>query len=206
MHVRSGLRRSRIAADAALHKELSELRSELLSTRRDAYYAKSLRNQKAKVDELQSALGERDKTIGLLQQKLLALEKCDALQRRKLSNVSNIMDTHASKQKAREGELAQQLKDSKAELAKLRTLRDAELKAQAQRTQQLQNEAKQLQIAAKVEAARIRTEAKAAAELSKSEAKQAAAKLKQAEDGKAKEAAAAWKLSTTPRCSKLSGA
>eukprot|EP00965_Chrysotila_dentata_P215551 6188844-Pleurochrysis_carterae.AAC.1 len=178
LHVRTGVRRSRIASDSAIHEELTKLREDLVFLRRDARYARSAANQKALVDKLKLKVDERDNTITLLSQKVFALEKRDTLHQRRLSNVTSTMDTHVADHQARELELLQQLKYDKDELASARMLRESELSRHAEYTEQLQAKAKLRETIARLEVACVKAEAKAAAKLAKTEAKATAKELK----------------------------
>eukprot|EP00965_Chrysotila_dentata_P175722 5801076-Pleurochrysis_carterae.AAC.2 len=187
MHVRAGVRRARITSDATVHANLSKLQAELLFLRRDARAARHLTNQKAKVIYLEATVAERDATISDLKQKLLALEKCDTLHKRRLSNVSNTLGTQQSEQKARTAQLKKQHKAEAQELQTKLVAREAELKALSERSQRMQAEADD---AAKL----AKTEAKAAAARAKTASTNAAQKLKAAADEAAAQALAASEL------------
>eukprot|EP00965_Chrysotila_dentata_P184354 6085947-Pleurochrysis_carterae.AAC.2 len=87
-------------ADASVYVELARVKEELVLARRAFNHQSHYEKLSRDVSSLEGDVSVRDKQIKVLEQRLLTYEKNDALGKRRLANVSIIVESRAAELRA----------------------------------------------------------------------------------------------------------
>eukprot|EP00965_Chrysotila_dentata_P154351 5101328-Pleurochrysis_carterae.AAC.1 len=131
LHVRAGVRKTHVAADVAVYRDLSALKDELVLLRRAACTSTYHFNLPSRVAELQAAVAARDATIAEMMAKIAACEKSSTMTKRRFSNVTNTAKQHALELKKRADALKAKEKELKTRDAELKAMKADRLRLQA---------------------------------------------------------------------------